>query len=129
MQVGTREVEGGSELVTNTLTDLQQLIAVVKDTAAAVQEQALVSDEIARNMDAVQKIAAEMVAGSEEAVLQGEQLHSLAFNLEQSVGGFNINGTDAARPPTPRPPEGPSPPRPAIAQHSHPALRSVNPRQ
>ena len=53
----------------------------------------MVSDEIARNMDAVQKIAAEMVAGSEEAVLQGDQLHTLAFNLEQSVGGFNIDGS------------------------------------
>jgi methyl-accepting chemotaxis protein len=93
MQVGTREVEGGTELVTNTLQDLRQLISVVKDTAAAVQEQAMVSDEIARNMDAVQKIAAEMVAGSEEAVLQGDQLHTLAFNLEQSVGGFNIDGS------------------------------------
>jgi hypothetical protein len=53
----------------------------------------VVSDEIARNMDAVQKIAAEMVSGSEEAVLQGDQLHTLAFNLEQSVGGFNIDGS------------------------------------
>ncbi|HKE14560.1 MAG TPA: HAMP domain-containing methyl-accepting chemotaxis protein [Kofleriaceae bacterium] len=127
MQVGTREVEGGSELVTNTLNDLQQLISVVKDTAAAVQEQALVSDEIARNMDAVQKIAAEMVAGSEEAVQQGEQLHSLAFNLERSVGGFNIDGTGgAARPPTSRPGDG-SPPRPAVGAPAPPALRSSNP--
>jgi methyl-accepting chemotaxis protein len=93
MEVGTREVEGGTELVTNTLQDLRQLISVVKDTASAVQEQAMVSDEIARNMDAVQKIAAEMVSGSEEAVLQGDQLHTLAFNLEQSVGGFNIDGS------------------------------------
>ena len=93
MEIGTREVEGGTELVTNTLHDLRQLISVVKDTAAAVQEQAMVSDEIARNMDAVQKIAAEMVSGSEEAVLQGDQLHTLAFNLEQSVGGFNIDGS------------------------------------
>ena len=98
MQVGSREVEGGTSLVTNTLHDLQQLISVVKDTAGAVQEQAMVSDEIARNMDAVQKIAAEMVAGSEEAVLQGDQLHNLAFNLEQSVGGFNIDGSGGARP-------------------------------
>jgi len=124
MQVGTREVEGGSELVTNTLTDLQQLIAVVKDTAAAVQEQALVSDEIARNMDAVQKIAAEMVAGSEEAVLQGEQLHSLAFNLEQSVGGFNIDGT-GSRPAPARPGDGAAPLRSSGAHP--PALRSHNP--
>jgi methyl-accepting chemotaxis protein len=96
MQDGTREVEGGTELVVSTLEDLKQLIAVVRDTAAAVQEQAMVSDEIARNMDAVQKIAAEMVAGSEEAVQQGDQLHSLAFDLEQSVGGFNIAPATAA---------------------------------
>ena len=93
MQVGTSEVENGTQLVTNTLQDLSQLINVVNDTATAVQEQAMVSDEIARNMDAVQKIASEIVAGSEESVLQGEQLHSLAFNLEQSVGGFNIDGS------------------------------------
>lgn len=93
MQVGTSEVENGTQLVTNTLQDLSQLINVVNDTASAVQEQAMVSDEIARNMDAVQKIASEIVAGSEESVLQGEQLHALAFNLEQSVGGFNIDGT------------------------------------
>lgn len=90
MSSGAREVESGTELVTATLQDLQQVISVVRDTADAVQEQAVVSDEIARNMDAVQKIAGEMVAGSEEAVQQGEQLHGLAFALEQSVGEFHI---------------------------------------
>jgi methyl-accepting chemotaxis protein len=91
MDKGSDKVESGTALVTNTLQDLRQLINVVKDTAAAVQEQALVSDEIARNMDAVQQIASEMLVGSEEAVQQGEQLHGLAFGLEQSVGGFNID--------------------------------------
>ncbi len=92
MQVGTREVEGGTELVTNTLQDLGQLIAVVRDTATAVQEQAVVSDEIARNMDAVQSIANEVLSGADESVVQAEQLHELAFTLEQSVGGFNLDG-------------------------------------
>jgi len=101
MQIGTKEVESGTRLVTETLQDLKQLIGVVSDTAAAVQEQALVSDEIARNMDAVQKIANEMLAGSEEAVVQGEQLHELAFGLEQSVGGFNIDGDGKPRPALP----------------------------
>ena len=82
-----------TSLVTGTLKNLQQIAQVISDTARQVQEQAVVSDEIARNMDAVQKIAAEMVAGSEEAVLQGDQLHTLAFNLEQSVGGFNVDGS------------------------------------
>lgn len=91
MQLGSREVDSGVRLVTTTLTDLTTLISVVKDTAGAVQEQAVVSDEIARNMDAVQTIATEMLAGSEESVAQSEQLHELAFQLEQSVGGFNLD--------------------------------------
>ena len=107
MQVGTSEVEQGTTLVADTLNDLGQLISVVNDTAAAVQEQAMVSDEIARNMDAVQKIAAEMVVGSEEAVQQGEQLHALAFGLEQSVGGFNIEAaTERPRTGNGKPPAG-----------------------
>jgi len=96
MQVGTGEVEGGTSLVNNTLTDLQQLIAVVNDTASAVQEQAVVSDEIARNMDDVREIAQEVLTGSEESVVQSEQLHELAFQLEESVGGFNLDARDAA---------------------------------
>jgi methyl-accepting chemotaxis protein len=97
MQVGSSEVEGGTELVTRTLADLKQLIAVVNDTAIAVQEQAQVSDEIARNMDAVQNIANEVLSGSEESVVQAEQLHELAFQLEQSVGGFNLDAGSGSR--------------------------------
>ncbi len=93
MEVGSSDVESGTLLVTNTLQDLGDLIATVNDTAHAVQEQAEVSDEIARNMDAVQTIASELVVGSEEAVQQGEQLHTLAFELERSVGGFNLDGS------------------------------------
>jgi len=93
MEQGTREVENGSQLVTSTLTGLGQLVAVVKDTATAVQEQALVSDEIARNMDAVRQIATEVLSGSEESVAQAERLHELAFELEESIGGFNLDGS------------------------------------
>ena len=93
MDVGTREVEQGSQLVTTTLTGLGQLITVVRDTAHAVQEQAVVSDEIARNMDAVQHIANEVLNGSEESVVQAERLHELAFQLEESIGGFNLDGS------------------------------------
>jgi methyl-accepting chemotaxis protein len=93
MDVGTRDVDTGSQLVTSTLTGLGQLITVVKDTAHAVQEQAVVSDEIARNMDTVQHIATEVLTGSEESVVQAERLHELAYQLEQSIGGFNLDGS------------------------------------
>ena len=68
-------------------SDLGRLIGVVRDTARAVQEQAIVSDEIARNMDSVRHIATEVLSGSEESVVQAERLHELAFELEQSIGG------------------------------------------
>lgn len=93
MDIGTREVVSGSNLVTTTLTGLGQLITVVKDTASAVHEQAVVSDEIARNMDAVRHLAGEALHGSEESVVQAERLHELAYELEESIGGFNLDGT------------------------------------
>ncbi|HWU90829.1 MAG TPA: HAMP domain-containing methyl-accepting chemotaxis protein, partial [Kofleriaceae bacterium] len=92
MEVGTREVLGGSQLVTSTLTGLGELITVVKDTATAVHEQAVVSDEIARNMDAVRNLAGEALHGSEESVVQSERLHELAYELEESIAGFNLDG-------------------------------------
>jgi methyl-accepting chemotaxis protein len=97
MEVGTREVASGSQLVTGTLTGLGQLISVVKDTAGAVHEQAVVSDEIARNMDSVRQIATEVLSGSEESVVQAERLHELAFELEESIGGFNLDGHKLAK--------------------------------
>jgi methyl-accepting chemotaxis protein len=96
MEVGTREVANGSQLVTGTLTGLGQLISVVKDTAGAVHEQAVVSDEIARNMDSVRQIATEVLSSSEESVVQAERLHELAFELEESIGGFNLDGNKLA---------------------------------
>jgi methyl-accepting chemotaxis protein len=90
MQLGMQQVELGSTGVTSTLNLLKQIVAVIDDTAHSVQEQAVVSDEIARNMDAVQKIAHEVLGSSEEAVVQGEALHALALKLEELVRGFRI---------------------------------------
>jgi methyl-accepting chemotaxis protein len=90
MQTGTRDVEDGTQIVTHTLGSLKTIVEVIQDTANAVQEQAVVSDEIARNMDAVQKIAQEVLASSEEAVIQGETLHELAHGLEESVRNFRL---------------------------------------
>jgi twitching motility protein PilJ len=97
MELGTREVATGAQLVTSTLTGLSKLMTVVKDTGTAVQEQAVVSDEIARNMDAVRHIAGDVLHGSEESVAQSERLHELAFQLEESIAGFNLDGSKIAQ--------------------------------
>ncbi len=90
MNAAIQEVEQGTNLVKNTFGDIQRIVEVFQDTAAAVQEQALASDEIARNMDVVQRIAQEVLASSEDAVLQGERLSELAHRLEASVRGFKV---------------------------------------
>jgi methyl-accepting chemotaxis protein len=51
---------------------------VIDDTPSAVQEQAIVFDEIARNMDAMQRIAASTVNSSQSAVTESERLQALA---------------------------------------------------
>ncbi|HEY2748475.1 MAG TPA: HAMP domain-containing methyl-accepting chemotaxis protein [Polyangia bacterium] len=90
MQAGMAQVELGTGGVTSTLSSLKQIVDVISDTARSVQEQAVVSDEIARNMDAVQKIAQEVLGSSEEAVVQGEALHALAIKLEGLVRAFRV---------------------------------------
>jgi len=96
MNATIQEVEQGTSLVKNTLGNIQRIVGVFQETARAVQEQALASDEIARNMDVVQRIAQEVLASSEEAVLQGERLSALAFKLEESVRGFRVAQTEIA---------------------------------
>lgn len=93
------EVEGGTSLVKNTLGSIRQIVEVISDTATAVQEQALASDEIARNMDVVQRIAQEVLNSSEEAVLQGERLQALGIKLEESVKGFTVEPAITVRHP------------------------------
>jgi methyl-accepting chemotaxis protein len=122
MEVGTREVASGSQLVTGTLNGLGRLISVVKDTAGAVHEQAVVSDEIARNMDSVRQIATEVLSGSEESVVQAERLHELAYELEESIGGFNLDGQKLAAQ-SPARPARPGPGNGAPAQRALPGGR------
>jgi methyl-accepting chemotaxis protein len=86
----TTEFEAQTSSATSMQGDLTRIIDMVQDTARSVQEQAVVSDEIARNMDAVQKIAQEVLGSSEEAVVQGEALHALALKLEQLVHNFRL---------------------------------------
>jgi methyl-accepting chemotaxis protein len=124
MEIGTREVLGGSELVTSTLNGLSQLISVVKETATAVHEQAIVSDEIARNMDAVRVLAGEMLHGSEESVVQADRLHELAFSLEESIAGFNLDGSKLPKRATPPPPSTTTAPERTLPAAKRPAAKA-----
>jgi len=92
MQRVTREFAEQTSGSTALQNALRRIIGVVSETARSVHEQAIVSDEIARNMDAVRKIAQEVLTSSQEAVVQGENLHGLALKLETLVRNFRIEG-------------------------------------
>jgi hypothetical protein len=47
-------------------------------------------------MDAVRNLAGEALHGSEESVVQSERLHELAYELEESIAGFNLDGSKLA---------------------------------
>ena len=128
MEAGTEAVESGTQLVTHTLTTLKQITENVQDTANAVQEQALVSDEIARNMDSVREIAQEVLGSSEEAVIQGDQLHNLAVQLEESVRSFRLDEA-AAAPIVPARPLGGRPSEPRRLASKRPTPRPAPARE
>ena len=63
---------------------------MIEDTATAVQEQAIASDEIARNMDAVQRIAQEVLGSSRRPSCRASTCTLSPGELEQSVKGFRV---------------------------------------
>lgn len=90
MAAGKREVETGSQLIADSIEAIRRVLSVFADTTSAVREQAVASDEIARNMEAVGRIAQEVLVSSKQAVAQGDRLSSIADSLEQAVGGFKV---------------------------------------
>ncbi|MGZ3453498.1 MAG: methyl-accepting chemotaxis protein [Polyangiales bacterium] len=101
MAAGKREVEQGAKLIADSIAAIRQVLGVFGDTTAAVKEQAIASDEIARNMEAVGRIAHEVLVSSKQAVAQGDRLTAIASTLEQAVSGFKVDGEASSRPSLP----------------------------
>ena len=98
MAAGKREVETGSQLIADSINAIRRVLNVFADTTSAVREQAIASDEIARNMEAVGRIAQEVLVSSRQAVAQGDRLSSIAESLEQAVLGFKVDEVVAPLP-------------------------------
>jgi len=101
MAAGKREVETGSQLISDSIDGIRRVLSVFADTTAAVKEQAIASDEIARNMEAVGRIAQEVLVSSKQAVVQGDRLTTIAESLEQAVGGFKLDESPQLAPAKP----------------------------
>lgn len=101
MAAGKREVEHGTRLIGESIEGIRSVLSVFSDTTAAVKEQALASDEIARNMEAVGRIAQEVLVSSKQAVAQGDRLTAIAGALEEAVSGFKVDDAHGALPAPP----------------------------
>lgn len=95
MADGSREVEAGTGGITESIAAIRKVLVTFDDTTAAVKEQALASDEIARNMDAIGRIAQDVLVSSKQAVAQADRLATIAHALEEVVGGFKTDGEPA----------------------------------
>ncbi len=101
IEAGSEEVEGGTRLVTSTLSNLKNIIEAVQQTALQVEEQAQVSDDVSKDVDEVKRFSTEVLGSSEQVLSEGDRLHRLAEQLTQSVHGFHTHGAvSLARPTT-----------------------------
>ncbi len=94
MEVGRSEVDNGGSLVNVTLHRLSEISSVMEETAEAVKEQAVASDDIVQMMREVQRIANEALQASQQSVEEGNSIRSRAHDLASLVGRFKVREID-----------------------------------
>lgn len=97
MQEGTSEVETGKELANKAGTALEQIIdgtqkvsKIIKQVAAASEQQSKASEDISRNIEAITTVTHESASGALQIAKAAEDLSRLTVNLQDLVGRFKI---------------------------------------
>ncbi|MBM4370740.1 MAG: methyl-accepting chemotaxis protein, partial [Deltaproteobacteria bacterium] len=103
MEVGRNEADKGSSLVNVTLHRLAEISAVMEETAEAVKEQAVASDDIVLMMREVQRIAHEALQASQQSVEEGGSIRNRARELSNLVGRFKVRELAAGAEGSPKP--------------------------
>jgi methyl-accepting chemotaxis protein len=84
------DVDKGSQLVNVTLHHLSELSAIMQETAEAVKEQAVASDDIAQMTVDVQRIGNEALEASQQTVEEGSRIREKAQELALLVDRFKV---------------------------------------
>ena len=95
MEIGRVEVDKGGSLVNVTLHRLSEISSVMEETAEAVKEQAVASDDIVLMMREVQRIANEALQASQQSVEEGSSIRNRARDLAALVGRFKVREVEA----------------------------------
>ena len=97
MQAGMAQVELGTGGVTSTLSSLKQIVDVIRTRRARCRSRRWSRTRSRATWMRCKKSRNEVLGSSEEAVVQGEQLHALAIKLEELVRGFRVDARSARR--------------------------------
>lgn len=97
MNTGTEQVNEGVERATNAGRSLEQIVSsarsvatVISEIAAATEEQAATSDEISRNIEAINAVTQETVQGASQAASASVELSNRAEQLRALVSRFRV---------------------------------------
>jgi methyl-accepting chemotaxis protein len=89
----TTTVDAGVIKVDSTFQGLNEMMGLVKEIGEREKEQAVVSDNIARNMEDIFMLVREGLSASEQTVTEGERLKRLGEALLSSVEQFKTEDT------------------------------------
>ncbi len=98
MHEGTEQVQVGKNRVAEAGQSLEQIIEssnhvmeIIRETAAASEEQTVVAEEINRNVAGINTVAQETAMGVEQIATASEDLSRLTHSLQQMVNSFKLN--------------------------------------
>jgi methyl-accepting chemotaxis protein len=98
MELGTNEVEKGKKLVNKAGEMLGEIISSSQKAtdsvilvAAASEEQSAASEQISKNLEAINNVTQESTAGIQQIARAAEDLNRLTVNLQELVGKFVID--------------------------------------
>lgn len=92
----TTTVDAGVVKVDSTFQGLNEMMGLVKEIGEREKEQAVVSDNIARNMEDIFMLVREGLSASEQTVTEGERLKRLGEALLSSVEQFKTEDSTGA---------------------------------
>jgi methyl-accepting chemotaxis protein len=103
MASGINEVEAGKKLANSAGESLDLIISSsngvldeVSQVAAASEQQSITAEQISRNIDSINNVTLETVAGIQQVARAAEDLNRLTENLQDLIGRFAI-GHERAR--------------------------------
>jgi ABC-type transporter Mla subunit MlaD len=102
MEAGTKQVEAGVATTQKAGTSLQEIISdaqqvgdMISQIATAATQQSSTAEQINSNVEQIAKIAKASSAGTQQEAQACQNLSNLAVDLQQLVGGFQLESASA----------------------------------